>query len=192
MFLIFDIIGIFAFSLSGFLSAKKKKLDIFGIFLISYVTALGGGFIRDISLNKTPFIFEANYPLVVVLLSIIIGYLIRDHLSRLEQLKSFLIADSIGLISFSINGALIAQSYNLNLTSFIFLPLFSAIGGGIIRDILLKRKITIFNEDIYGSISIIIGLIFYFFPNINSTLIFLIFLIIRLFIITKKMSLPKI
>jgi len=187
---VFDIIGIASFALGGYLSAAKKKLDIFGIFIISFITALGGGFIRDLSVNTVPFIFEHSYPLIVVLISIIIGFLLKKKFDNLEQLKIFLLADSIGLVSFSITGALIAIELDKNLTSFIFLPLVTAIGGGIIRDILLKRKITIFSEDIYGSISILIGLTFYFFPLINIYLCFTFFLILRLFVLKKRLSLP--
>jgi len=189
---LFDFIGIFAFSLSGFLAAKKKDFDIFGIFIISFITALGGGFIRDISINEIPFIFKENYPLIIVISSIIFAFLIRPHLSKIEQLKIFLIADSIGLISFSINGALIAQEHNLNFTGFIFLSLFSAIGGGVLRDILLKRKITVFTEDIYASLSLITGIIIFFYNSINIYFLFTLLLILRLFIINKKLSLPTI
>ena len=191
MFLFFDIIGIIAFALSGFLSAKKKNLDIFGIFIISYITALGGGFIRDISVNKTPFIFEHIYPLITVLITILIGYFLRKKLENLEQYKLFLIADSIGLVSFSITGSLIAIENNLNINAFIFLPLFTTIGGGILRDIMLKRKISVLSEDIYGSLAILIGLVFYFYQNINIYFIFVLFVFIRLFILKKRLSLPK-
>ncbi len=61
-----DIIGIISFALSGFLIAVHYKLDILGIFISSFLTALGGGMIRDVIANKTPFVLNDNLPIILV------------------------------------------------------------------------------------------------------------------------------
>lgn len=86
--LILDIIGIISFALTGYFVATKKRLDLLGVFLISFVTAFGGGFIRDVSVNKTPFVFTQNYPFYVISVTLIIAYFYKFHTKDFTSKKS--------------------------------------------------------------------------------------------------------
>lgn len=190
----FDIIGIIAFALSGYISGVKNNTDILGVFILAFVTAFAGGIIRDISTNNIPFVFSSTYPILLVTVTIIFGYIFKIHEKNIEDKKLYLIADTLGLISFSIAGALIAHKYNLGVSGYMFLALITATGGGVIKDILLHKKPSLLNEDIYGTIAIFIGLLIYFLGTNNIVIIpiFIIFFCIRIYIKTNNISLPKI
>jgi uncharacterized membrane protein YeiH len=190
----FDIIGIIAFALSGYISGVKNNTDILGVFILAFVTAFAGGIIRDISTNNIPFVFSATYPIILVIITIIFGYLFKIHEKNIEDKTIYLIADTLGLISFSIAGALIAHKYNLGVSGYIFLSLITATGGGVVKDILLHKKPSLLNEDIYGTLAIIIGILIYSLGTSNIIIIpiFIIFFCIRIYIKLNNISLPKI
>ena len=91
-----DIIGIICFALSGFMIAVHHKLDILGVFIASFLTALGGGMIRDILADRTPYVFTTNLPVILVVGTVLIALLLKLHkkwklfigvlFSRLESL----------------------------------------------------------------------------------------------------------
>jgi uncharacterized membrane protein YeiH len=185
----FETIGIIAFSLSGYLAATKKELDILGVFIISFSTALGGGIIRDLSINRIPASFLTEWPFLLVLLTIIIGYLLKAQKYSLESKKLFIYADSIGLISFSVTGAFIGIENNLSVVGVLMLSLITGTGGGVIRDMLLQKKISLLKEDIYGTFSIIIGL-YIFYINYFLYVFLITLFILRLYVKNKNLSLP--
>jgi uncharacterized membrane protein YeiH len=157
----FDVIGIIAFALSGYLSATREKADILGIFIAAFATALAGGMFRDIAVNKTPFVFSEIYPLILITGTVLFAILFKLHTKNVENKDFYIVADTFGLISFSIAGSLVAQEYNLNLTGFILLALITATGGGVVKDLLLQKKPVLLNTDIYGTLAIMIGIIIY-------------------------------
>jgi len=184
-----DIIGIIAFTISGFLKAIKNNLDILGIINISLITAFAGGVIRDITINKTPYIFLNYYPLITSLITILI--LLKYHKKiYLNYKKLYMLFDSIGLSIFTITGVLVGLNENINIFGIVFLGFITAIGGGIIRDILLNEIPNIFKNDFYASISLIIIITMLLFNKLyilNETTIYIIFIygvILRL--ISKK------
>jgi uncharacterized membrane protein YeiH len=189
-----DIIGIIAFTISGYLIAKRHNLDILGVFIVSFFTALGGGFIRDLSVNEIPFIFKETYPLITVLLTIFIFSFISKYSTKPTLKNILFISDSLGLITFSMSGAMIAINHNLNITGVILLAFLTAAGGGIIRDIFVNTVPFVFVEDFYGSVAIIIAIIMYFVGSFNLTSLTIIFffgLLIRLLAVKYNIKLPK-
>jgi uncharacterized membrane protein YeiH len=189
----FDVIGTIAFALSGYLASTKRKLDILGIFLISFSTALGGGILRDISVNKIPFSFTAINPFLLVVGTIFLSYILKLQKYNLESIKTFIYADTIGLLSFSVTGSIIAVEQKLSIVGVMFLSLLTATGGGVIRDLLLQKKPSILYEDIYGTFSLIIGMYIYYLGVGFHLYIFLISLFfVRIYIKMKGFNLPKI
>ena len=196
---ILDILGIIAFSFTGYILAVRAELDIMGVFIISSISALGGGLIRDIIVDRTPFIFTNIYPLSVVLVTIIVSIILKLHKkNNLTNNYIFIVADSIGLSLFAITGAGIGLAAGINLPGVIFLGLLTAIGGGIIRDMILNVVPTILTNEVYGSIAIIIAFIMWVVTIITPitpiiTALLLIFgTLLRLFVIKKNYHLPKI
>lgn len=155
-----DILGIVAFALSGFLVGVRNNLDLLGVIISASLTALGGGVVRDVILDRTPFAFNEYYPAITVISTIILAFLFR--LYRREQLERqwlFVISDTIGLVAFSITGALLAIDAGFNFFGVIILSFLTAIGGGVLRDILINQVPAVLVSDFYGSIALIVSIL---------------------------------
>lgn len=194
-----DTIGIASFALSGFLLAVRKELDLLGVTLFAFLTALGGGIIRDIIINKTPTSLQDSMPSLIV-----IGVVILAKLSGIakktkpERFKVFIFSDAMGLVSFSITGALVGISEELNFFGTVILSLSTAIGGGVIRDILINEVPLILNSGFYATVSVIISSILFlaeyfgFLNPITISVVFAFGLFLRLFAYYKQWNLPTI
>ncbi len=197
MFEIAEYVGIIAFSMSGFFVAVKNKLDLLGVLIATFLTALGGGIIRDIAVNKTPFTFIYNYPALIVLAVMILLILFKFHRKNsIENKPLFILSDSIGLISFSITGAIIAIENNLNLTGVLALSFITAVGGGIARDVIINEVPFVLKTGFYGTISLLIGISIYTLDKLDLIsfysifTIFILSIILRLVAYYKKWSIP--
>ncbi len=158
-FIVADILGIIAFSLSGFLIAIKNDLDILGIVIASALTALGGGIIRDAILSSAPFAFTSLYPALTLIVTILIAYFFRVYKKpSIERKWIFVVSDTIGLVAFSITGAILAIHAGYNFFGIIILSFITAVGGGVTRDIMINQVPTVLISDFYGSIAVIVAL----------------------------------
>ena len=197
MFEVAEYIGIIAFSMSGFFVAVRSKLDLLGVLIATFLTALGGGILRDIAVDKVPFTFSHNYPALIVITVLSLLILFKFHKKNsIENKALFVLSDSIGLISFSISGALIAIESNFNLTGIVSMAFITAVGGGIARDVIINEVPFILKTGFYGTISLLIGLILYIL-NMNNLISFttisiLFFLTLSLRIVDyyKKSTIP--
>jgi uncharacterized membrane protein YeiH len=192
-----DIIGIISFALSGFLIAVHYKLDILGIFISSFLTALGGGIIRDTIADKTPYVFDANLPIMLVTGTLIFSLIFKLHkITNFEGKTAFIISDAIGLSSFAITGSLIAIESDFNFLGVLMLAFLTAVGGGTLRDILINKVPSILVSEFYGTVAIIVGIITYvlhLFAQINLlslTVLFIFGVSLRLLAFYKKWNLP--
>ena len=199
MFEIAEYIGIIAFSMSGFFVAVRNKLDLLGVLIATFLTALGGGILRDVIVDKIPFTFTHNYPAFIVLIVLILMIIFKLHKRKsIENKALFILSDSIGLISFSISGAIIALEYNLNLAGVLSLSFVTAVGGGIARDVIINEVPFVLKTGFYGIISLLIGLAIYLlnlFNYINPytiSSIFLLAIILRLIAYYNKWSIPMV
>lgn len=197
MFEIAEYIGIIAFAISGFFTATKNNLDLLGVLISVFLTALGGGIIRDILVHKVPYTFSHDIPAIIVLLVMIIMILFKFHKKNsLENKPLFIVSDSIGLISFSITGALIGVQVDFNLTGVIALAFLTAVGGGITRDIIINEIPFVFKTGFYGTLSILVAICIYildYFHNINFLTLSIIFIsgiLLRIIAFYKKWSIP--
>lgn len=155
-----DILGIVAFALSGFLIGVRHKLDLLGIIIAASITALGGGVVRDAILNRTPFAFTEYYPAITVLSTILIAFIFRLYRSeQLERKWLFVISDTIGLVAFSITGALLAMDAGFNFFGVIILSFLTAVGGGVLRDTMINQVPSVLISDFYGSIALIVAIL---------------------------------
>ena len=192
-----DILGIIAFSFGGFIVAKRKKLDILGVYIICITSSLMGGIAKDIILDKIPFVFNSFYPMFTALLTSSILLLIHKKIKDYETKKIFLLSDAIGLSVFSVIGSLQGIEHNLNIFGIVFLGMITAIGGGIIRDVLLQKTPLILKEGFYGTVALIVSLLIYVLNILDRLfyfeIIFVIFIgvMIRAIAIKKDFELPK-
>ena len=197
MFEIADLIGIIAFAMSGFFVASRNKLDLLGALISTFLTALGGGIMRDIALDKTPYTFTHNYPGLVVLSVFLLMILFKFHQREsIENKPFFIISDSIGLVSFSISGALIALESNFNLSGVLIMTFITAVGGGIVRDVIINEVPFVLKTGFYGTVALLIGLVlfvldFYDFVSVYSiSALFFVALFLRLLAYHKRWSIP--
>lgn len=155
-----DILGIVAFTLSGFLVGVRNNLDLLGLIISASLTALGGGVVRDVILDRTPFAFNEYYPAITVITTIAIAFAFRlYHRKQIERQWLFVISDTIGLVAFSITGALLAIAADFNFFGVIILSFLTAIGGGVLRDILINQVPAVLVSDFYGSIALIVSIL---------------------------------
>ncbi|WP_430413046.1 trimeric intracellular cation channel family protein [Kordia sp.] len=197
MFYTLDIIGTFAFAISGVLIAMQKRMDVFGIFIIAFVTAVGGGTLRDILIGKTPvgWMNDLNY-VYTIAGAVVISILFRKKLNKLRT--SLFLFDTIGLGVFTIIGVEIGISSNLHPIICIALGTISASFGGVIRDILCNEIPVIFRKEIYATACILGGITFFVlrYFNLKEDLIYiftaLMVISIRLIVVKFRIQLPKI
>ena len=197
MFEIAEYIGIIAFSMSGFFVAAKNKLDLLGVLIATFLTALGGGIMRDVTVNKIPFTFSHNYPALIVLGVLLLLIIFKFHKrNSIENKALFILSDSIGLVSFSISGALIAIENSLNLTGIIAMAFLTAVGGGIARDVIINEVPFVLKTGFYGTVSILIAIILYLLHTLhvttytNISILFFVALTLRLIAYYAKWSIP--
>lgn len=194
---VLDIIGTFAFAISGVLIAMQKRMDIFGIFIIAFVTAVGGGTLRDVLIGKTPvgWMNDLNY-VYTIGLAVIVSIIFKKKLNRLRT--SLFLFDTIGLGVFTILGVEIGISEGLHPLICIALGTMSASFGGVIRDILCNEIPVIFRKEVYATACIIGGIAFFVFQyfNLKEDLIYIftaaIVISIRLIVVKFKIQLPSV
>ena len=157
--LILEIIGTIAFAISGIKLAAAKKFDWFGAYIVGLMTAIGGGTLRDILLDTTPFWMDNGWYLTVTGLSLL--YVILFH-RQLERMKStILIFDTIGLALFVVIGIQKTLTFDYPMWVAIIMGTLTGAFGGVVRDILLNDVPLIFRKDIYGTACIAGGIVYW-------------------------------
>ncbi len=144
-----DDVGIFVFAVTGGLVAVRKGLDIFGVLVLAGTTALAGGFLRDVLIGATPPAALADWHhLIVPIGAGLLTFWFHPAVSRLEKMIN--IFDAAGLALFCVAGALKAMDFGLGPLPSTILGMVTAIGGGMIRDILSGRIPTVLQQQIYA------------------------------------------
>ncbi|NMM49586.1 trimeric intracellular cation channel family protein [Flammeovirgaceae bacterium KN852] len=162
-----DYAGTFVFAISGIRLAAAAKVDLFGSFVIGIVTAVGGGTIRDLLLNATPFWMQDPKFFITIFIALIFVVIFRNRLVRLEN--TFFIFDTIGLGMFTLVGIEKTILYGHPYWVAMFLGMITGIAGGITRDILINEIPLIFRKEIYAGACIIGGALFALFDYFPLT-----------------------
>ena len=199
MFEMTEYIGIIAFAISGFFVAVRSSLDFLGVFIAVFLTAFGGGLLRDVIVDKKPYIFSHDMPIIVVFTILLLLLLFKFHKKEsLENRALFIFSDSIGLVSFSITGALIAMDASFNMTGVLALAFITAVGGGITRDVIINEVPFVFKTGFYGTVSLLVGTMIYLLQNFNMLgfygllFVFILGVGLRTIAYYKKWSIPLI
>ncbi|HEY5592007.1 MAG TPA: trimeric intracellular cation channel family protein [Paludibacter sp.] len=154
-----DYAGTFAFAISGIRLASAKRFDWFGAYVVGLVTAIGGGTIRDLLLDVTPFwMLQPSY-LIVTALALIFVILLGKQLIRLNN--TFFIFDAIGLGLFVVVGIEKTLAAHFPFWVAISMGMITGSAGGIIRDIFINEEPLIFRKDIYALACLFGGLVFF-------------------------------
>ncbi|MFE7752616.1 trimeric intracellular cation channel family protein [Streptomyces sp. NPDC057428] len=146
-----DIAGIFVFAISGALLAVRKNFDVFGIAVLAEVTALGGGIFRDVMIGALPpaAFTDLGYFLTPLLAAGLVFFL-HPHVERIQAGVN--VFDAAGLGLFCVSGTIKAYDYGLGLTSSAALGLATAVGGGVLRDVLANEVPSLlrWDRDLYA------------------------------------------
>lgn len=158
---IFDMIGIVACSISGTILAQHKRFDVFGCILISMVTALGGGTVRDLVLDRNPMFWMVNmeYLTVITITSVVFQIFFHPQSRHVDALLKLF--DTIGLAAFTLIGIKVALSMGTNIPVAMLLGVITIVVGGIIRDMICKEIPLVLQHEIYITAALIGGC-FYF------------------------------
>ncbi len=155
---IIEFLGTFAFAISGIRLASAKKFDLFGAFVIGFVTAIGGGTFRDLLIDVTPFWMETPVYLWATLMALIFVIIFHNQLIRLNN--TFFIFDSIGLGLFVVVG--VEKTLALGYEPWVAVIMGTITGsvGGMLRDVLINEIPLIFRKEIYALACVIGGIAF--------------------------------
>lgn len=154
-----DLSGTFAFAVSGIRLASGKNIDWFGAYVIGFVTAIGGGTVRDLLLGVTPFwMLDSNY-LIVTAIALFTAVLFKEKLFRWNQ--ALLLLDAVGLGLFTIVG--ISKSLSAGLPFWVCIVMGAVTGsvGGVARDVLLNEVPLLFRKDIYALACVAGGVVYF-------------------------------
>lgn len=194
---IIDILGTFAFAVSGVFSAMERKLDPFGVLIISFVTAIGGGTVRDVLVGNLPVNWlQNNSTILVIFFSALATMLFGSHLKQLNT--ALFLFDALGLGLFTIVGLEVGLKHGFGAGVCIALGTISACFGGVIRDVLLNKVPLIFQKEIYALACIIGGMVYYFLwrtswnADLSKIACILLIFVIRVIAVRYKLSLPRI
>lgn len=157
---IIDYIGTFAFAISGIRLASAKKFDWFGAYVVGFVTAVGGGTIRDVLLGVTPFwMLQPSY-LIVTAIALLFVIVFGRYVIHLNN--TFFIFDAIGLGLFAIVGIEKSIAHGYPIWVGLIMGTITGAAGGVMRDTLINEEPLIFRKEIYALACVIGGVCYYF------------------------------
>jgi uncharacterized membrane protein YeiH len=194
---ILDIFGTFAFAVSGAFKAVKYELDVLGLCVLSLLTGIGGGIIRDVVIGRLPpAVFGNELYFLVCLAGALLVFFLAPKIA--VHWNFVLIADAIGLGVFSGTGALVAIDAKLGILGIVLLGTMTATGGGMLRDILVAEIPMIIKADFYATAAIIgclaAGVMNWL--NIDHTAILIVCIVLttasRMVAIRLNLSLPRV
>lgn len=156
-----DYIGTFVFAVSGILVGVEKKFDLFGVFILGFVTALGGGTLRDLLIGSTPvgWMTNLNYS-ALVLAALPFCYFGKSRIIKWK--RSFFIFDTVGIGLFTILGVEKTLALGLSPVISLMMGVVSAVFGGVIRDVLAGKTPIIFHKEVYALACLCGGVVYLF------------------------------
>ncbi len=189
-----DLLGTMVFAISGAMAAMRHNIDIFGATFTGFVTAIGGGSLRDIFLNLRPvWVDDGNY-LLAILTGVLIAILFRKVLYQLARTLSLF--DALGIGFFTVVGVQKSLDHESSAIAAVVLGMFSAVMGGVTRDTLLNETPLIFRKEIYATACLSGAILFVLLNhlgvdyNLNALLSACVVFLIRIIAVKYKLALP--
>lgn len=156
---ILDIIGTVVFAISGAMSAATKRLDLFGALFTGFITAVGGGSLRDMLLGATPVVWlvDLNYVIAIVV-GVGLTFMFQPAIAKLR--KTLFLFDTIGIATFTIIGLNKALVYDIHPLLAVILGVMTAVMGGVMRDTFVNDIPLIFRKEIYATACVFGALVY--------------------------------
>jgi uncharacterized membrane protein YeiH len=144
---VIEILGILAFAFSGFVEARRKDMDLVGVFTVAFITAFGGGTLRDLLLDRRPLFWveHQEYTLLVFIVTLVVTPFMR-HLRFSFSEKLLVTADALGLALFSVLGTSLAQRNGMPLFVSTMMGVITGIFGGVLRDVICNEIPMVFRR----------------------------------------------
>ncbi len=149
-----EIIGIFAFALTGIIEARKKGMDLVGVYAVGMVTAFGGGTLRDLVLNRYPLFWVEHYwyPIILLFLSALAGAILRHVTEHVRSMTVVQVLDALGLGLFAASGASVSHQAGTNPYISSLIGVMTGVVGGVFRDIICNEIPYVFKRtELYAS-----------------------------------------
>jgi uncharacterized membrane protein YeiH len=136
-----EVIGIFAFAISGIIEARKKGMDLVGIYVVGMVTAFGGGSLRDLVLNRHPLFWVEHYwyPVILLFLSALASAIVRHVTEHTRSMTVVQVLEALGLGLFAASGASLAHQAGTNPFISSLIGVMTGVFGGVFRDIICNE-----------------------------------------------------
>ena len=193
---IIDILGTIAFAVSGAFLAMEKKLDPFGVLVLAFVTAIGGGTLRDILIGNLPVSWLRNEIASIVIFSAaVVTMLFGRYLKKFTT--TLFLFDAVGLGLFTLIGIKLGVEKDFSVGICITLGTITACFGGVVRDVLLNNIPLLFRKEIYAMACIAGGAVYFLLremnidPDLSTILGILIIFVIRIIAVRYKLFLPQ-
>jgi uncharacterized membrane protein YeiH len=193
---IIDILGTISFAVSGAFLAMEKKLDPFGVLVLAFVTAIGGGSLRDILIGNLPVTWLTNSTATIVIFSsAVITMFFGRYLKHLTT--TLFLFDALGLGLFTVVGIKFGIEKNFSVGVCITLGTITACFGGVVRDVLLNNIPLLFRKEIYALACIAGGLLYFLLSEMHvdadmvTIVCILVIFVIRILAVRFKLSLPQ-
>lgn len=191
-----ELLGTFFFAISGALAIQDHHDDLFGAGFLGFVTAIGGGTLRDIMLGSYPLVWIGNiHFLYAILAGVLVAYFFFKPLIRLK--RTFLFFDTLGISFFTVLGVEKALSLGVRPEIAAIMGMFSAVMGGVIRDVLTNGTPVLFRKEIYAT-ACLAGAILYLSlfafgvgRDFNLAISIVVIFIIRMLAVRYKLALPN-
>lgn len=159
MLLYIYLIAITAEAMSGALAAGRRNMDMFGVAFVAFITALGGGTVRDMLLGNYPVTWTQHPMYIHLTISAgLLTMLVARYMHRLHAI--FLVLDAMGLIAFTVIGCNIALRLEYSTTVVIMAGMTTGIFGGILRDLLCNRTPMVLRKELYASVSLLVAVLY--------------------------------
>lgn len=158
----FGFIGTIAFAVSGYLVGVRKQCDVLGVGVLALLTAIGGGMMRDVLVNRIPRVFEESMALWTIAATVAVVWAIGLHRRESRHIsRLIMIADTFGLAAFSMTGAMVGIAHDINAFGVAMLAFVTAVGGGVVRDMMVNEVPDVLHKDFYGTVALLIGFAIY-------------------------------
>lgn len=194
---VLDFIGVIACSAAASMLAKRLQFDIFGAIMISFVGSVGGGTLRDLLLNRHPiyWLHDLNYLYVIISVSTFV-LIFYHYFARLNRIIRWF--DAIGLAAFTVIGIEAALRKGMHMPIVILMGVFTAVIGGVLRDIICRQIPLVLQKEIYITASIL-GSFYYLLllqwpisPWLRSISTIVLIFTIRMLAVYRQWNLPSI
>jgi uncharacterized membrane protein YeiH len=155
-----DLLGVAVFAVSGALAAGRKGLDVLGVVVVAMVTAVGGGTLRDVLLDRHPIFWIAHPSYLLVIVGAALATVVYVRFRR-PPAQSLQIADALGLALFAIAGARVADAHGLPAATVVFMGTITGVAGGIVRDVLTAEIPVVLRPSQLYATAAIVGTAFF-------------------------------